>query len=156
MPTPTHREIRAAIKAVIAAADTTAVVHDFERYASNLGDLKKLFVSDDRLMGCHIRLISTKRTAPGVGRWMIRHRWQIRFYMALDDANTSELSFDDWLEAVAEAFRANQTLGQLVGETAPNDSENTDGLQLDDSGPVMFCNVLCHSAKTTLYTRHYI
>lgn len=153
---PTHRQIRAAIAANITAAQANTKVHLFERYLKELGTLKTEYVNATagKLIGCHIRRVSSQRTAPGVGRWVILQRWTIRFYQALDDATQSELAFDDWIDAVGEVFRTDQTLGGLVFQTNPEDGQNTDGLQVDDSGPVMFCGVLSHSAKCTLFTTH--
>lgn len=154
MPAPTHVQIRDAIKAKITALATPAQIHTFEAYSAQLGDLRLLYVINGQLIGGHIRLVGTRRTAPHVGRWNIRHKWRLTFYMAIDQAAESELAFDTWIEAIAEAFRLDQTLGGLLFSTTPEDSAGTDGLQLDDSGPVMFAGVLAHSAKCTLHTTH--
>lgn len=153
---PTHREIRTAIGAKISAAQANTRVHLFERYLANLGALKEQYVDINAatLIGCHIRRVATQRQQTSVGRWMITHKWAIRFYRALDDESESELAFDDWVEAVAEAFRTDETLSGLIFETRPNDSTDTEGLQVEESGPVMFCGVLSHSAKCALFTTH--
>lgn len=159
MSLPAHTVIRDAIAAKVSGAQAGAMVHTFERYATHLGDLKALFVDttvdQPKLMGCHIRRTATKRTAPSTGRWHTRHTWALRFFMALDDAAQSELAFDTWLEAVAEAFRTDQTLGGLAASLQDDSYDNTDGLQLEESVPVMFCGVLSHSARCTLQTLHF-
>jgi hypothetical protein len=157
----THRQIRDAIAAVIAGAQANTRVQTYERYAVQLPALKELYVAEGRLIGCHIRRVSLKRTTGGIGRWHALTRWQIRFYHAIADDEASELAFDDWLDAVAQAFKADETLRTVefpngaVAQTGPADSQKTQGLQIDDSTPVMFCGVLCHAAKCTLWTQHF-
>lgn len=150
---PTYREIRTAIAGVMETVDDIGVVHERERYLKRAADLEALFLSDGRIRGWVIRLATTRRTRPTLGRYIVTHRWQIRGYMGFDDADESELLFDDLVEGLQAAFKADETLGGTVAATVlPDDLA---GLQRDDSGPVMFSGVLCHSARLNLATQHY-
>lgn len=150
----THLQIRNAIKTKMLTAGGIGVVHTFERYAANLAELKPLYVTGGKVNGWFIRLVRTQRASAAMGRMAILHTWLIRGFMSLDDAATTELTFDTLVEAMQEAFQADETLGQLVGATVFED-QKVAGLQRDDSGPVMFAGVLCHSAKLTLNTLHH-
>lgn len=150
---PTLDQIRGAIKAKIEGVAGTGIVHDYERYANDLAAFKSLYVSAGTLKGWLIRRVATRETSPAVGRWIVTHRWQIRAYQGLDDAAASEKAFDTLIESVRAAFRADDTLGGVVGTcTLPDDIA---GLQVEDAGPVMFAGVLAHSARCALATRHF-
>ena len=149
---PTVSQIRAAIKAKLVAIPDIGVVHDYERLAASVGKLKALYVVDGKLLGWHIRRVATGEVSPVIGRYTIDHRWQIRGFMAIDDAAESERTFDDLIEAIRDAFRADETLNNLIGGTqAPPPSI---GVQLIEHGPVMFADVLCHGARLAYATRH--
>lgn len=82
-------------------------------------------------------------------------QWRIQGVMALDDAAASELAMDGLIEALRDAFRDNDTLGDTVATCIlPDDSEA--GLQQDDGGPVMFAGVLCHGVRLHLNTLRYL
>lgn len=152
---PTQQQIRDAIKTKMLTVANVGLVHTFERYAAGQAQLQALYVSNGRLLGWSIRLPRSQRQSDAMGRLEITHTWQITGYMALDDGATSELTFDALVEALQDAFAADETLGGLVGGTVLEE-DSIAGLQRDDSGPVMFCGVLCHSAKLRLLTRHYV
>ena len=88
-------------------------------------------------------------------RWSVLTQWRIRGFMALSDAAGTEKTFDDLIDAAADAFRADPTLGGVVFSTLNPQSDET-GLQLVQSRPVLFAGVLCHSAELNLYTQHLI
>lgn len=150
----TQQQIRDAIKGVMQTVPNIGLVHTFERYAADLATLRALYVSNGQLLGWYIRLLKTQRDSQARGRTAILHTWVIRGFMAFDDALQSELTFDALIEALQEAFTAHETLDGLVGATAFPE-QHVAGLQRDDSGPVMFAGVLCHSARLTLNTLHH-
>ena len=150
----THQQIRNAIKAKMETVANVGVVHSFERYAAELAGLRAMYVSGGKVMGWYIRLQRTQRASAALGRTAILHTWIIRGFRSFDDSAASELAFDDLIEALQEAFQADETLGQLVGATVFED-QNVAGLQRDDAGPVMFAGVLCHSATLRLNTLHH-
>jgi hypothetical protein len=151
----TQQQIRDAIKTKMLTVAGVALVHTFERFAENLAKLKPLYVTGGKINGWYIRLQKTSRSSPFMGRIKVVHTWQIRGFMSLDDATTSELTFDALVEAMQLAFKADETIGGVVAATVLEDTDGGPaGLQRDDAGPVMFCNVLCHSATLRLLTRH--
>ena len=148
---PTIAQIRAAIVAKLAAVPEIGVVHDYERWAKREADFAVLYVSGGQVRGWHVRKLSTRRQSPARGRYIVTHRWQIRGFMALDDAAATEKTFDDLVEAVELAFQADTDLGGVVGITIVDDEA---GIQVVESIPVLFAGVLCHSARLILNTRH--
>ena len=150
--TATLAQIRDAIKAKLEGIAGIGIVHKKERLAARVADLKALYVSNGQLLGWHIRRVATSEVSPAIGRYTTDHRWQIRGFMAIDDAADSEIVFDELIESIRAAFRADETLGGTIGGTqAP---PPTIGAQLIESGPVMFADVLCHGARLQLMTRH--
>lgn len=150
----TQQQIRDAIKAKMLTVANVGLVHTYERYAPGLAALKLLYVTAGQIRGWHIRLPRTQRSSNFEGRVAITHTWLIRGFMSLDDSAATELAFDVLVEALQNAFSADETLGGVVAQTVLEE-DSIAGLQRDDSGPVMFCGVLCHSAKLRLLTRHH-
>lgn len=150
----TQQQIRDAIKTKMLTAAGIGPVHTYERYADSLAKLKPLYVTGGKLNGWHIRLIRSQRQSLFMGRLQITHTWQIRGYMSLDDDAASELAFDVLVEALQNAFAADETLGGVVAQTVLEEDAIA-GLQRDNAVPVMFCGVLCHSAELRLLTRHH-
>lgn len=149
--------IRAAIKAKLQGVTGIGVVNDYERYTKEQGPLREMYVAtisgEDQLRGWHIRRIRTREIFVDMGRWELQTWWAIRGFMALNDAAESEKTFDDLVEAVRDAFRADHNLGGAVFSTIdPNSSEA--GIQLVKSEPVLFAGVLCHSAQCQLFTQY--
>lgn len=146
----------AAIVAKISAIPKIGVVHDYERYANDLNALKKHYVSTidgkDQLRGWFMQRGPVKESSRALGRYEEEIVWRGRGYMALSDENQSEKVFQALLEAIRDAFRTDETLGGTVSTTVTNDAA---GIQITESGPVMFAGVLCHAASLTLTTRRY-
>ena len=147
-------DIREAIAAVIRSVPAVGLVHTFERYAHKQNEFKTLFVTESgQLLGWTIRRIRTEETEFDSLSNRVIHRWRIVVAMGLDDGAQSELAFDDLIEEVRAKFRLNQTLGGVVETTVV---EGQAGLQLEDSGPAKFADVIVHSARLALATRGYI
>lgn len=160
-------EIRAAIVARLESVEGIGRVHDYERYAENMKKLKDLYLvpavpADPEadppvlaqkayLQGFFVRRISTSVSAPALNSKTVRHRWRIRGYRALDDDGSSELAFDAVLEDIRAAFAADVTLGGVVDTTHVGPEA---GLQLEESAPLIFADVLCHGARFSLITEH--
>ena len=147
-------DIRAAIVAKLEGVANIGAVNDYERYAKKLSKFKSFYVTSGKVHGWHFRRISKRVISPALGEVKVTNRWRITGYMSLEDKLSSEKTFDDLVEAVMAAFLADETLGGVVGATV-DDDDGTAALQLDDSGPVMFAGVLCHSARLTLKTIHW-
>lgn len=146
-------DIRNAIVAAMGTIIDIGPVHNYERYAKNHQGLKTFYEYQNQIRGWHVRRIGRLESSPSLGRHVVKQRWRIRGYMSLDDAGQSELAFDDLLDAIVAVFRADDTLGGLVDSLIV---DNQAGAQIEDSGPVIFAGVLCHSARLSLTTRHYL
>jgi len=133
---PTLAQIRDAIAATMVA------VPDIGKY-DHQGQIR----------GWNIRRLSRSEKSTAVGISHVVNKWRISGFMSLSDADESELAFDGLLEDLCAAFRADETLGGLITGTVL-ENPNVAGLQIEDSGPVMFAGVLCHSARGILYTWH--
>lgn len=151
---PTLAQIREAIRVKVAAVAGIGIVHDYERYAAAQSEFKALFLSAGQVRGWLVRHLGLREQAPYIGRTVIDHGWQIRGYMALDDSAATEKTFDNLVEAIVLAFRNDDSLGGLIATMNPED-QSFSGVREEDSGPVMFAGVLCHSARLALTTRHY-
>lgn len=153
MSTPTLAQIRDAIAAKMATVPNIGKVHKFERFAKGEKDFKVLYEHSGQIRGWNIRRITRSETSQGIGMSNVVNKWRISGFMSMADADASELVFDDLIEAVCEVFRADETLGGLIAGTWM-ENPNVAGIQVEDSGPVMFAGVLCHSARLILYTWH--
>lgn len=148
--------IRAAIVALLGSVPDIGVVHAYERYAADRTRLRALYVEptggQEQLLGWFVRrsAFSAARLTPG--RRTVTTTWQISGYMSLADAAESEISMDALVDAIAEAFEANPTLGGLVINRREADPA---GITLEDATPVMFAGVLCHAVQLQLITRHH-
>lgn len=149
-------DLRAAIVAKLQGIAGIGVVHDHERYAHAMDTLKALYVpaGEQQLRGWFVRRVGIHEVSAGGSRRVQTVTWRIQGVMALDDASASELAFDALIETITDTFRADPTLGGLVLTPKPEDEDA--GVQVVDSGPVMFANVLCHAARLALTTRQLI
>lgn len=152
-----HAQIRAAIVAMLSAVPDIGQVHDYERYGKNESAFRQLYAYNGGIRGWHVRRKSIWQTQPFIGRWTITQEWEIRGQMSIADADASEKTFDGLIDLAQEAFRTDPTIGGAVATTVLGEaSDDPASLQLEDSGPVMFCGVLCHGARLSLFTRHYL
>lgn len=155
--------VRAALKAKLAAVPQIGHVHDYERYLREEGKFRELFEFDladgsKQLRGWWLRRTHSQELAIAMSRSVDVHTWQIRGYMALNDAAASELVFEGLIEAFRDAVRADPTLGGVC-EPDPGEQGGQAAPQLievADVGAVRFCGVLCHSAVLQLRTWSYI
>jgi hypothetical protein len=147
----TETDIRARIVENLASITDIGVVNNFERFSKRNSDLREQYVYKNQLRGWYVKRMGFREEDLGGSR-RITTRWRIGGYMALDDATQSELVFDGLIEQIQAVFRADQFLGDADAENRVTDAA---GVQGDDIGPVMFAEVLCHSARLSLETVHY-
>lgn len=153
MTTPTLTQIRDAIAAKVAGVSNIGKVHKFERFAKGEKDFRAMYDHNGQIRGWNIRRIARTETSPALGTLNVVNKWRISGFVSLEDSAESELVFDGLVEGLCAAFRADETLGDLIAGTVL-ENPNVAGLQVEDSGPVMFAGVLCHSARCILYTWH--
>jgi hypothetical protein len=156
---PALADIRAVIKTRIETVADIGKVNDYERYAREMSALKMLYVANiggsDQLRGWYFRRATKQETYLDLQRWVVVNNWTIRGFMALDDSAGSEKTFDDLVEAVCDKFDMDP---ELITGADPCEvilDEERGGVQVPESGPVLFAGVLCHSARLTLATRHW-
>lgn len=150
---------RAAIAAAIAAVPDAGQVHDYERYAERESDFRGLYVAtvagQPQIRGWHVRRTTTREIAAALGVATEVNTWRIVGYAGIDDAAASEKTFDDLVETVRAAFRADPTLGGVFADlcdlTAAPDAAPY-GLQVTGSAPVLFAGKLCHRVELALTT----
>lgn len=153
--------IRSAIVAVLNGVPNIGVVHNRERHAADQAKLKALYYDAriGQIRGWFVRRLTTQETGQLRTDTVEHIRWRIVGVMAFDDASESELTFDALIESVRDAFRADDTLDGTVDQcSVPVDGGGAgeSAIQLDDSGPVMFGGVLCHSARLGINTIRYL
>jgi len=154
----TVAQIRAAIVAQMLTVPDIGHFHDRERYAKNKKDLLELYQVDldgagpekkTEVRGGYLVRRSTTVKREDADNDIALHEWQLRYFLSFDDERNSELAFDAKLDSMRAIHSADLKLGGLV--FSPRFGQPT-GLQLIESGPVMFCNTLCHGARLKLET----
>ena len=153
--------IRSAIKALMLTVPDVGVVHEYERYTTDIAGIRTqyLYAPLGQLRGWNIRRATVKEFGRLHNRSVEASRWQIRGFMALNDAIASELQMDALIEGLRDAFRSDDTLGGTVAQCSvpgPNGSSGEHALQVEDFGPVMFAGVLCHGVRLGLNTYRYL
>jgi hypothetical protein len=146
-------DIRAAIVAKLQAVTGIGNVHDYERFAVKESEFKTLYQSGDHILGWHVRRVSRVQKAEARGCPVITTTWKIRGFKSLADADATEKEFDTLIDNICVAFDDDPTLGGVVSDAIPESGEV--GIQLEDSGPVMFAGVLSHGASLRFTTQHY-
>lgn len=150
--------IRSAIVANLLAVADIGRVHAYQRYAVNLRDLAALYRSDahQQLRGWYVTRLAMAETNNIQARTVEVIRWRIFGAMALADGDSSELIFDDLLEAVRDRFASDESLGGSVDQCSEPGGDGETGLQIDEQGPATFADVLCHTARCSLLTVRYL
>lgn len=154
-------QIRTALQLMVASVPEVGQVYDRERYVRDEGKFRALFIyqptsGDPQVRGWWLRRVKTQEYSANNQRVINVHSWVIRGYMALNDVAGSELIFDDLVEQIRDRYRADPTLGGVCQLGPLQGADGSDGIQLDEIGPVSFCGVLCHSAALSLRTWSYI
>lgn len=145
---------RSALVTSMRAVPNIGVVHAYERTGADLATLKQHYYSatHQQIRGWFVRRVRIRETGILQPLYLEVVEWQIRGFMAVDDAGESELVFDDLLEGLRDRLRDDSTLGGTVMKLGLLDAKSDRGLQLEDFGPYMFGGVLCHGAKFSLVT----
>jgi hypothetical protein len=144
-----HRPVRAAIVGLLGTVTGMGQVHSYERYVHVKSDLAAVYLSGGQLNGWFVRRVGYRRTREP-GQIVTNTHWRIGGYLGLADADQTELQMDDLVDGINAAIEADRTLGGAVNDTGDG---RQIGAILDDSGPVLFAGVLCHSVRLTLITR---
>lgn len=148
---------RMAIVDKLDSVPACGIVHSEEPYARTQAAFQAAYaweVGDGttQLRGWFLRRTGTREMTLGVGRVMNAHTWRIQGFMALQTPG-SGIEFDELIETIRQAFRLDETLG---GVSQPGPLNNPTGVQVIDSGPVIFAGVLCHGAALQMQTYAYL
>ena len=137
MPYP---EILEQTLAIAAAVDGAGVGHRYQRWAAHYDQFLALFKdAGGKVNGfCITRDKAAEKTATASHNERI-HRLRLRFYRGLNDADASELVFQQYIDATCAAFRSKRTLNGAASDTTPVQAEVIDVR--------MFGGVLCHFAE---------
>lgn len=141
-------EIRSAVVTILEAVEGIGQVHAYERLSSDLAALKRLHVSGGQLHSWTVTRTRTTAEYRSNTQTERRHTLAIRGYMALADADATELTFQALVEAIEEAFRSNDTVNDTAEVAGP--------LQVERVEPVMFAGVLCHFAELSLLAQELV
>lgn len=154
----TVAQIRAKIKDKLAAITGIGKVHDYERYSNINSDFLTLYKTEVsasvfRILGWNFYRDATAESDLNNGEVRRLYSWRITGYMGLEDADATGKTFDDLVETVATAFRADRTLGGTVLDIKDMEQPfGESGIQIEAIEPVMFAGVLCHRARLRLIT----
>ena len=146
--------VRQTICDVLQSVPNIGIVHDRERFATNLADLKLLYFSapHNQVRGWFVRRVRVRETGILQPVYLEVVNWRIQGVMGFDDAGASELVLEQLVEAARDAFRANPSLNGTVTKIGLLPASSDRGLQQEDFGPVMFGGVLCHGVRLSLTT----
>ncbi len=146
----TESTIRTQIYTVLRSVTDIGVVYDYDRWAADWVTFINLFKTTidgvDQIRGWEI---SRKAVIEGLLKFDVgskkkkkKHSFVIRGYLGLKDADGTEKIFNSLIEAVASAFRSNETLNSTAWFH--------DGLQAEIIEARMFGGVLCHYCEAIL------
>ncbi|GAA5784699.1 hypothetical protein [Chitiniphilus shinanonensis] len=156
----TTTEIRDAIVARLQSLPDVGQAHPYERYANDQRKLVAHYTDSGVLCGWFVSRRAVARTERGIGsgRVLVTTSWQLTGYRAINDEQQSELRLDTVIDAILDAFPAQETLGGLILDTLVADDQplGEAGAQLLEARPVMFAGVLAHRAVIALTTRHWV
>jgi hypothetical protein len=139
-----YSDIRDKLKMVVSAVAGTGKVHDYQRLAGTDKEFIDLFTTNKVVNGWQI----TRRATPNNfkdseeldGQLMESvYDFRLEGFQGIDDAAASEKTFQDVVEAVADALARDETL--QAGDY------NIGAPQILDVSPRIFGHVLCHVAE---------
>lgn len=150
-----HKRIRAALVALLETVPGIGTLHNYERFSKNPKEFHALYLQGQNIRGFYVRRQSYRETPYSTMKNRVRTRWVIKGFASLVDADATELVFDELLDAIAATLRAKPVLFEnMLTPLCHTVTDDGAGLQLEDSGPVMFAGVLCHGATFSLTTEH--
>ena len=149
-------DLRDKIIAQIAAINGIGQVHSYQRYAERTKQLQELYANNGQLLGWFVRRKSVNELNTLRRCTLEVTTWQIRGYMAINDAQQSELIFDGLCDEMRAAFRTPAwQKEQSDFNTFTLEAKLPVGLAIVDSQPLLFADVLCHSVDCQLITRRF-
>jgi len=126
------------------ASSTLGMIHKYERWTNDWNVFLNFFKDPEtgRIFGWEIRRMSRPAEKLGGGEEQLTHFYRIKGYMALQDADQTELLFNAAIDALCDIFRGNHTLDNVCHDAGP--------MAVDLIEERFFGNVLCHYAELRL------
>lgn len=150
--------IKARIIATLEGVADIGVVQEYQRYGDKLSDFKTFYLSatHSQIRGWYVKRISVRESESlGDARPIEICQWRIMGYVAIDDAAATEVTIDNLVDDIRDAFDANPDLDNTVSQITVPQSD-IHGIQMDALNEVMFAGVLCHQAQLSLFTVRYL
>ncbi|GJM12791.1 MAG: hypothetical protein DHS20C12_11940 [Pseudohongiella sp.] len=148
-------DVRNAIKAKIESVADVGTIQPRERFSKNNKELKAFYTTEIgdtgeyKLIGGFLRRVTYAGQSANDIYFTRKQAWEFHYLLGWDDENNSEEEFNEKIDAIAEAFETDTTLGNV---TATVSSDGTPPLDLVQSGPAMFGGVLVHYAVMKINT----
>jgi len=146
-------QIRAKIVEMLRAIPDIGIVHERERYFSDLDKIRAAYTwqpttagSPKQVRGWFLRRVKMNPEHLGNFKYDIENTWEITGYVGWNEELNSEIILDGLIEEIFQTFKKPMPLN-LLGLTAF-------GIELVDSSTVNFTGVVCHRATLQLVTKH--
>lgn len=142
-----YSAILALLKTIVEGVAGTGKIHDYVRLARNEQKFIELFVTDNVVNGWQISRRSTPQSfedsdeKDGVLIEAV-HEYILTGFRGIDDANASEKTFQNLVEAVSDALATDSTLQAA--------DYNIGAPQILVVEPRAFGHVLCHVAEISI------
>lgn len=145
--------IREQMAVILGAVEGIGVVHQYQRWAATWEKFLDLFKDPDGVINgwCITRTSTTEH-------WITNIKYErvlefvIRGYYGVNDAKASEISFQQIIEDICEAFRCNDTLNGTCETIAPQFGplNGMAGVQVRIVDARFFGGVLCHFCELAI------
>lgn len=149
--------IRDWIVTQLKSVSNIGVVHGYQRYADREKQLAELYTHNERLHGWFVRRLSVVEKRLNAGFNIEASTWLLSGFLAINDAQNSEIEFDTLIDAVRAVFRvnANNPWKTIDGKDVSLlfiEQESTEqlGIKVLDHEPVLFAGALCHKVECQL------
>lgn len=152
-------DIREQIKATLSGVSGAGVVHDYERWANTWQKFLDLFKdADDKINGWTLSRIKVAQGMGSFSQIERAHIFRLQKVYGLKDGDESGIVFEDHLQAVVDAFDADDTLGGTCTTCTPNwgPMEGLTGLQIEKAEARTFGSVLCHYGECRLCAIEFV
>ena len=152
-------QIRTKIVEMLRAIPEIGIVHERERYFSDLDKIRATFIwqpptagSPKQVRGWFLRRVKMNPEHLGNYKYDLENTWEITGYMSWNEELNSEIVFDGLIEQISQVFQKPIALNQV--QNATKQGVVAHGIELVDSSTVTFTGVVCHRATLQLVTKH--
>jgi hypothetical protein len=123
---------------ILTGIPNIGMVHSYERWAVNWDKFIELFKdpASGRILGWEIGKEAMLNTRISNLEEERTHRYVVKGYMGVKDADATDSLFNAMIETIADTFKGNLTLGGTVMDAGPASARVIDTR--------MFGGVLCH------------